>query len=280
MPHCDHPVSVSVVFTCHPPNVAPRCARSQATLRAAQRADLRPDASTGAVSCPLVGWQENHPACRASAVNHSTLRAGVGREPYPPGMVGIREWGKANGGPPAVVVVGIGLVFAFWPLGVAFLALGLEMWIYRWERFPISVSRKRREHEATERRELLGLAQAAKTELETCRYRLSEAKRERRGWVIERNLPAETYNARWTSSLATADQVAINDALRGFYVWADEMNHRMSRRSWAEVDAIGGELRGKGLDLDDEDVAELDEGLSRIGSAQEHLEKLIAGLRR
>jgi hypothetical protein len=38
-------------------------------------------------------------------------------------------------------------------------------------------------------------------------------------------------------------------------------------------------LRGKGLDLDDEDVAELDEGLSRIGNAQEHLEKLIARLR-
>jgi hypothetical protein len=145
-------------------------------------------------------------------------------------MAGIRDWLKANGGPPALVVVGTGLVFAFWPVGVAFMVAGMGTWLYQWDRFPISVIRRSRAHRVTERRELLGLAQAVKTELETCRYRLNRAKQERHGWSLERNLPAQTYNLRWTPSLATADQVAVNDALRGFYVWADEMNHQIDAR--------------------------------------------------
>src|ERR1700737_2768213 len=144
-------------------------------------------------------------------------------------MDGIRAWLKANGGPPALVVVGIGLLFAFWPVGVAFVVVGGSMWLYGWRRFPITVSRRRG---TTERRELLGLAQAVKTELETCRYRLSAAKQKRRGWPEARSLPAETHNSRWTPSPVTAEQVEVNDALRRFYTWADEMNHHMLNRSW------------------------------------------------
>jgi hypothetical protein len=39
-------------------------------------------------------------------------------------------------------------------------------------------------------------------------------------------------------------------------------------------------LQGKSLDLDDVDLAELDEGLSRIKNAQDHLAELIQRLGR
>lgn len=196
-------------------------------------------------------------------------------------MIGIREWLKANGGAPAVVVLGVGLVFAFPPLGIGVIAVGLLMWIYGWERFPFTVSRRARANDGHDRRELLGLAQAVSSELETCRYRLSEAKAERKGWFVERQLPAGTYNTRWTPSLSTADEVSVNDALRGFYVWADEMNGKMSRRAVAEFNSVGTVgFDGKTLTLDDNDLSELDEGLSRIENAQDLLAALTKRLGR
>jgi hypothetical protein len=137
-------------------------------------------------------------------------------------MRGIREWLKANGGFPAFVVVGVGLAFAYWPLGLALIAIGLLGWLYTWPRFPWTIGRRHSEVSSDARRELLGLAQAVTTELETCRYRLAEAKSNQLGWLPERQLPAETYNVRWTPSLLTADEVTVNDSLRAFYVWADE----------------------------------------------------------
>jgi hypothetical protein len=197
----------------------------------------------------------------------------------------MSEWIKAVGGPVGLIFVGLTLLggaltfVVFW-LGLGLIAVGLALWLYRLERFPITVSLRGTERLSTgDRRTLLSLAQAVETELETCRYRLHEAKGDRRGWFSERNLPAETYNTRWTPSLVTADQVSINDALRAFYVWADEANHKMSRRASNEVLAIGGVLEGKSLDLDDGDVGELDDGLSRIRNAQEHLTKLTERLR-
>jgi hypothetical protein len=74
--------------------------------------------------------------------------------------------------------------------------------------------------------------------------------------------------------------VAINDALRGFYVWADEANHRIDQRGWNEVNSIGSVLRGKSLDLDDADLAELDEGISRISNAHTLLDALVKRLER
>lgn len=127
------------------------------------------------------------------------------------------------------------------------------------------------------------MAQEVLTELETCRYRLSEAKKDRRGWFVERQLPAQTYNTRWTQSLTTADEVRVNSALRAFYVWADEMNGKMSKRAANEFSAIGSvvDIGEPTLHLVlDEDLAELDEGLSRIKNAQDALGELTMRLGR
>jgi hypothetical protein len=144
------------------------------------------------------------------------------------------------------------------------------------KRIPYRISRTDRAA-ADEQSELLGLAQAVLGELETCRYRLAKAKKQGQGWFVERQLPAETHH-RWTQSLSTAHEVDVNDALRGFYVWADEINATMSARASAETMSVGGLVRPKALALDDDDVTELDEGLSRIKNAQEHLGELIKRL--
>lgn len=49
------------------------------------------------------------------------------------------EWGPA-----ASVIVGIGLLFAFWPLGVVFMVSGALLWLNEWSRFPWQVVRKAR----------------------------------------------------------------------------------------------------------------------------------------
>jgi hypothetical protein len=182
-------------------------------------------------------------------------------------MRGAQEWLKANGGPPALVIVGIGLSFASLAVGLGFIVVGLLGWLYAWDRFPLTLVR-RESHPPNERRELLGLVQAVTTELETCRYRLAEAKTTKQGWLRDRQLPAETFNAGWTPSLLTADRITVNDALRGFYVWADELNGQLAARADAEATAIGMEFRGKGRALDSDDLEQLDEGLNRIQTAQ------------
>jgi hypothetical protein len=197
----------------------------------------------------------------------------------------MAQWLKAIGGPVGLIVLGVTvlgsvLAFVILPLGLVLIVAGVLLGLNKWDRIPYHVARKDRGAADAERRELLSGAHAVSTELETCRYRLSEAKRDRRGWSSERNLPAEAVNTRWSQSPVAADEIGVTEALRGFYVWADQMNHRMSRRASAEFNAIGSVLRGKSLDLDDDDLVELDEGLSRIKNAQEHLEKLIARLGR
>jgi len=193
-------------------------------------------------------------------------------------MRGIQEWLKANGGFPAVVVVGVGLAIAYWPLGLAVIAIGLFGWLYTWPRFPLTIGRRYSEISSGARRELLGLTQAVTTELETCRYRLAEAKSNQIGWLPDRQLPAETYNLRWTPSVLTADEVTVNDALRAFYVWADELNGKLAARAAAEAKAIGLEFHGQGRDLDADDLRELDEGLRRVANAQSHLQSLTSRL--
>jgi hypothetical protein len=49
------------------------------------------------------------------------------------------EWLKQNGGPPAIVVVGAGLVFAFWPVGVALIVVGVLMYLSAASWFPWEV---------------------------------------------------------------------------------------------------------------------------------------------
>ena len=71
-------------------------------------------------------------------------------------MRGIQEWLKANGGFPAVVVVGVGLAFAYGPLGAAMIVVGLLGWMYSWSRFPVTVGRRHPQGSVDSRRELLG----------------------------------------------------------------------------------------------------------------------------
>ncbi|MDX6436774.1 MAG: hypothetical protein QOK34_1608 [Gaiellaceae bacterium] len=42
-------------------------------------------------------------------------------------------WLKANGGPPALVIVGVGLIFGWAPLGIAVTIVGAGMWLYAHE---------------------------------------------------------------------------------------------------------------------------------------------------
>ncbi len=56
----------------------------------------------------------------------------------------MAEWLKANGGPPGAAIVGIGLLFAFWPLGVVFLTLALLLWANGSRRVPYKVVREPR----------------------------------------------------------------------------------------------------------------------------------------
>jgi hypothetical protein len=54
----------------------------------------------------------------------------------------VREWLKANGGPPALIIVGIGLLFGFWPLGAALIVLGALMWLNTSPRVPWKLVRE------------------------------------------------------------------------------------------------------------------------------------------
>jgi hypothetical protein len=54
----------------------------------------------------------------------------------------VREWLKANGGPPGLIMAGIGLFFAFWPVGAAFVALGVLMWLNASTWFPWKIARE------------------------------------------------------------------------------------------------------------------------------------------
>jgi len=129
----------------------------------------------------------------------------------------------------------------------------------------------------TERRELRGLAQALRTELETCRYRLESARNDRHGWTSDKRLPSEQYSA-WARSAITADETNVNRALEGFYVWADQTNHAMCDRETVEVAGVTQTFSISMLDLSDDDISEMGEGLSRIKNAQEHLGQLIERL--
>jgi hypothetical protein len=56
------------------------------------------------------------------------------------------------------------------------------------------------------------------------------------------------------------------------------MNEEMAERAANEENSIGQWMHGRGLDLDDGDVADIEEGLSRIRNAQEHLQARIGQL--
>jgi hypothetical protein len=192
----------------------------------------------------------------------------------------MRQWIKA-GGAAALVIAGIPVLIGSRVVGAVLiglgLALGLALWLQESDRVPFRVVPKDRAAADNERRELLSLAQVVRTELETCRYRLVRAEKDHVGWDAERSLPAEAYNTRWAPALVTADQTVVNEALSGFYVWANEMNHHMSRVAAAEWNTVGA-VASNELLLGAETVVPAREGISRVTNAQEQLDALIKRL--
>lgn len=128
-----------------------------------------------------------------------------------------------------------------------------------------------------ERRQLLLLARLVNAELETSRYRLTVAEREEVGWTHDYGLPTERYY-NWSHSVLTVDEKTVTEALEGFYQWAYQMNDKMNAREANDRNSIGNELRGLGLGLIPEDLAEIKEGLDRIANAQDHLQARISQL--
>ena len=190
----------------------------------------------------------------------------------------MRTWLKANGGPPALIIVGLGFVFLFWPLGAGFLAVGSAMWLYSWKGYPFTISRRATvalPPPDTRRLELLRQAHAVLTELETARYQLEEAKEKRRGWHATDALPTAKF-AEWRADQATATQGGVFAALRGTYIWMERMNVAMAKRERTETNAVGTVTRFvTGLGLHTYDIKHIDEGLSRIQNAKEHLDRLV-----
>jgi len=133
-------------------------------------------------------------------------------------------------------------------------------------------SSPRTDDDDAERRELLRLTLAVHTELETARYQLSQAKESRQGWG-NNHLPAATFSE-WAASAIAAPRTDVRAALDGYYVWANAINQEMEQRAAREYAQVGQQLSGKTSALDDADIVALDEGLSRIRNAQEHLDSL------
>jgi len=126
--------------------------------------------------------------------------------------------------------------------------------------------------------EMLSLANEVFTELETARYQLDEAKNSRRGWRALDMLPGAKFD-KWQLDWVAVRHTEVMGALRGAYIWMHRKNMEMQRREASEN--IGkGQLLGTGLALTQSDLESLDEGMSRIRNAQEHLQSLITGLTR
>ena len=71
----------------------------------------------------------------------------------------------------------------------------------------------------------------------------------------------------------------VMHALRGTYVWQHRKNVEMQRREASAWNAIGTTTAlVEDLSLNDSDIRDLDEGMSRIRDAQDHLERLIDAL--
>jgi hypothetical protein len=116
---------------------------------------------------------------------------------------------------------------------------------------------------SADRYELLRVAREVSTELETARYQLEEAKAARLGWHSYDMLPAAKFDA-WQKSLATVTEGEVHAAMQGYYIWAHRMNIAMQVRESKELNAVGTLLEGDGLTLSNDDLLELDEGLTSI----------------
>jgi hypothetical protein len=127
------------------------------------------------------------------------------------------------------------------------------------------------------RRRVLSLAHEVLTELETDRYQLDEAKKQEHGWAATDMLQAAKFD-KWQKDPDAVAHTDVMDALRGTYIRLHRKNVEMQARERAEWNAVGGTLDEPGLTLNAHDLADLDEGMSRIQDAQDHLRRLCAEL--
>jgi hypothetical protein len=121
------------------------------------------------------------------------------------------------------------------------------------------------------------LAHEVITELETNRYQLAEAKARGYGWGDDDMLPGAKFD-QWQKDPDASGDSDVMDALRGTYIWLHRKNVEMQRREQAAWNAVGQTVDEPGLMLDADDRAELDEGISRVMTAQSHLRALIEKL--
>jgi Predicted nucleotide-binding protein containing TIR-like domain len=123
------------------------------------------------------------------------------------------------------------------------------------------------------------LAHEVITELETNRYQLSEAKARAYGWSTDDLLAAAKFD-KWQKDPDASADSDVMDALRATYVWMHRKNIEMQEREHAAWNAVGRQVDEPvpGLALDANDLAELDEGMSRIMNAQDRLRALIEQL--
>ena len=138
--------------------------------------------------------------------------------------------------------------------------------------------RSEAERNREERGHVLSLAHEVITELETNRYQLDEAKQRRHGWGANDMLQAAKFD-KWQKDPRAVIHTDVMRALRGTYVWQHRKNIEMHRREVAAWNAVGTTTAlVEDLGLDDDDVRDLDEGMSRIRDAQDRVERLIDDL--
>ena len=123
------------------------------------------------------------------------------------------------------------------------------------------------------RRRVLALAHEVLTELETDRYQLAEAREREYGWGANDMLQGAKFD-KWQKDPDAVVHRDVMDALRGTYIWLHRKNIEMQAREAAELSFVGGILNGPGLMLDATDLAAVDEGMTRIVNAQQHLRRL------
>ena len=117
-----------------------------------------------------------------------------------------------------------------------------------------------------------------KTELETNRYHLDDAKQRRLGWGRNDMLQAAKFD-KWQKDPQAAFHTDVMEALRGIYVWQHQKNKEMQRREAAAWNAIGTITPViEDLGLDDRDIRDREEGMRRILNAQHLLDRLIRDL--
>ena len=124
---------------------------------------------------------------------------------------------------------------------------------------------------------LISLANEVVTELETARYQLDEAKSQSRGWTMLDMLPAAKFDI-WQKDPDAVRHAPVMKALRGTYIWMHRRNMEMQRRELLQNVTPAQATDRRGLDLTADDIARLDEGISRIVDAQERLERFITDL--